>query len=156
MSGTSLEILPPTHYNLRQNIQVIAAPLFSFIVKHYTQMISLLIGQCERHLILCWPLIGQISLLLSHITQMITAALLTDKRASPALEIQTHQFAELSLSFSLSHNIISIKLLGLMTHYSGIFHPLTSFKFTLKKFHCSGVWSGGLGSGPYWRCLHIL
>ena len=82
-------------------------------------MISLLIGQCERHLILCWPLIGQISLLLSHITQMITAALLTDKRASPALEIQTHQIAELSLSLSLSlsltHNIITIKLLGLIT-----------------------------------------
>ena len=92
----------PTHYNLRQNIQVIAALLFSFIVKHYTQMISLLIGQCERHLILCWPLIGQISLLLSHITQMITAALLTDKRASPALEIQTQYFAQLSLSLSLS------------------------------------------------------
>ena len=88
----------PTHYNLRQNIQVIAAPLFSFIVKHYTQMISLLIGQCERHLILSLLLIGQISLLLSHITQMITAALLTDKRASPALEIQRLQFAELSVS----------------------------------------------------------
>ena len=61
-------------------------------------MISLLIGQSERHLMLCWSVIGPISLLLSHITQMITAALLTDKRASPALEIQRLQFADLSLS----------------------------------------------------------
>ena len=78
-------------------------------------MISLLIGQCERHLILSLNRIGQISLLLSHITQMITAALLTDKRASPALEIQTRQIAEMSLSLSLSQNKIIINLLGLIT-----------------------------------------
>ena len=100
-------------------------------------MISLLIGQCERHLILSLNRIGQISLLLSHITQMITAALLTDKRASPALEIQRLQFAELSLSDN-NYNFI--------TEENST--PLTSFKFTLKKFHCSER-SGGLGSGPY-------
>ena len=98
-------------------------------------MISLLIGQSEPHLILCWPLIGQISLLLSHITQMITAALLTDKRASPALEIQTRQIAEMSLSLSLSQNKIIINLLGLITEEYSSRRAQTSFKFTLKKFH---------------------
>ena len=98
-------------------------------------MISLLIGQCERHLTLSLPLIGQISLLLSHITQMITAALLTDKRASPALEIQTRQIAEMSLSLSLSLSKQNNNQ-PIGTHYRGIFLPQTSFKFTLKKFHC--------------------
>ena len=102
-------------------------------------MISLLIGQCERHLILSLLLIGQISLLLSHITQMITAALLTDKRASPALEIQTTQIAELSLS--LSHNIISIKLLGLITAAYSTPLALRSFKIYIEKV--------SLQSGPY-------
>ena len=46
-------------------------------------MISSPIGQYRSQLTGCWSLIGLISVLLSHITQMITAALLTDKRGLP-------------------------------------------------------------------------
>ena len=69
-------------------------------------MISALIGQYQCHLTFSCPLVGQISVLLSHITQMIAAALLTDKRRERwgfPQPLKCSQYRTLTLLWRIEH-----------------------------------------------------
>ena len=99
-------------------------------------MISPPIGQYRSQLTGCWSLIGLISVLLSHITQMITAALLTDKRGLP----QPLKYKHCSPALRLSRRDIMALVRNIPP--SGTDCEMKSFLMILKKFWLREWWGG--------------